>query len=111
MRRSRHRGLYAGSCPGRGSLPRAGARAMPELIRRRCGVDSHPSQNRFGRACIALVMAVPLLLGTVRAEAATLGDYLDAIAALEGHEAAALTLTLGVILFAVATAIALLRTR
>jgi signal transduction histidine kinase len=40
-----------------------------------------------------------------------LANYIDAITALEGHEVAALTLTLGVILFAVATAIALLRTR
>jgi len=38
-------------------------------------------------------------------------DYFDAFAALERHEIAALALTLGVILFAVVTAIALLRTR
>ena len=37
--------------------------------------------------------------------------YLDAFAALDRHEIAALALTLGVILFAVVTAIALLRTR
>ena len=48
-----------------------------------------------------------------RAEASSqpLADYLDAFAALDRHELAALTLTLGVILFAVVTAIVLLRTR
>jgi len=40
-----------------------------------------------------------------------IGDYFDAFAALERHELAALALTLGVILFAVVTAIALVRTR
>ncbi|MEJ0073893.1 MAG: ATP-binding protein [Alphaproteobacteria bacterium] len=40
-----------------------------------------------------------------------ISDYFEAFASLERHEVAALALTLGVILFAVATAIALLRTR
>ena len=38
-------------------------------------------------------------------------DYLDTFASLDRHELAALALTLGVILFGVVTAIALLRTR
>ncbi|HKS64799.1 MAG TPA: ATP-binding protein [Xanthobacteraceae bacterium] len=38
-------------------------------------------------------------------------DYLETVASLDRHELAALTLTLGVILFGVVTAIALLRTR
>jgi signal transduction histidine kinase len=40
-----------------------------------------------------------------------ISDYFEAFTSLERHEVAALALTLGVILFAVATAIALLRTR
>src|SRR6185503_18594711 len=40
-----------------------------------------------------------------------ISDYLDAFGTLERHELAALTLSLGVIVFGVATAIALLRTR
>ena len=47
-----------------------------------------------------------------RAEASLqLADFLETVASLDRHELAALTLTLGVILFGVVTAIALLRTR
>lgn len=60
-------------------------------------------------------MALTLLPEVARAEPhptlRPITDYIDAFTALDRHEVAALTLTLGVILFAVATAIALLRTR
>jgi signal transduction histidine kinase len=86
---------------------------MPDTIRKRCGQESHPWRCRFGQACI--VAALPL---TSKAACAAphptlrpVTDYIDAFTALEGHELAALALTLGVILFAVATAIALVRTR
>jgi signal transduction histidine kinase len=83
---------------------------MPETIRRRCGGKTHPWLGRF-KACAVLATVLP---GAARAEGLALRpitDYLDAFAAFDRHEVAALTLTLGVILFAVATAIALLRTR
>ena len=62
-----------------------------------------------------MITAATLLPQTAAAEArATLHpvtDYLSALVTLERHEIAALALSLGIILFAVATAIALLRTR
>jgi len=85
---------------------------MPDTIRGRCG-HSQPWRWRFGRAgaatgavlspAVAHAQDYPLLH--------PFAEYLDAIAALDRPEIAALALTLGVILFAVATAIALLRTR
>ncbi len=86
---------------------------MPDTIRKRCGLKSHPWRGGFAKACAL----GPLVLLPQAAQAEphpTLHSviaFLDALAALDRHELAALTLTLGVILFAVATAIALLRTR
>jgi signal transduction histidine kinase len=86
---------------------------MPDTIRKRCGLKSHPWRGGFAKACAL----GPLVLLPQAAQAEThptlpsVTAYIDALAALERHEIAALALTLGVILFAVATAIALLRTR
>src|SRR5437764_12396861 len=99
--------LLTGPRPGRGRL-RKGT-GMPGTIRKRCG-KTHPWRGRFAQgAALAMVLPHPAL-----AESRLLhpfSDYFDAFASLERHEFAALTLSLGVILFAVATAIALLRTR
>jgi signal transduction histidine kinase len=86
---------------------------MPDTIRKRCGHTSHPWRGGFATACAPGLLI--LLPQGARAEPhptlPSVTAYLDALAALERHELAALALTLGVILFAVATAIALLRTR
>ncbi len=86
---------------------------MPDTIRGRCGQQTQPWRVGFDEACI--VAAAILLPETASAEPPPalrpVTDYIDAFAALDRHEVAALALTLGVILFAVATAIALLRTR
>ena len=86
---------------------------MPETIRGRCGQRTQPWRGGFDQACI--IAAVTLLPETASAEARPtlrpITDYIDAFVTLERHEIAALALSLGIILFAVATAIALLRTR
>jgi signal transduction histidine kinase len=85
---------------------------MPESIRRRCGFQTHLRHWRF-RAGIAVAAALTPVPALAEEQAAVrpVTDYLDAFVALDRHELAYLTLSLGVILFAVATAIALLRTR
>src|SRR5205085_691345 len=78
--------------------------------RKRCG-KTHPWHGRFAQCCAAFATVIPY---SARAEGPPLRpvtEYINTLGALERHEIAALTLTLGVILFAVATAIALLRTR
>jgi len=83
---------------------------MPDTIRKRCGT-THPWRGRFAQGAAALTILLP---GSAWAQTRLLhpiSDYFDAFASLQRHEIAALTLSLGVILFAVATAIALLRTR
>ena len=85
---------------------------MPDTIRGRC--ESQPWRGRFDTACVAIGMAM-LSPQVAQAQSRSLPhpftDYLDAFATLDHPEIAALALSLGVILFAVATAIALLRTR
>src|SRR6187455_912598 len=87
---------------------------MPDRIRERCGDTTHPWRRRFAKAR-ATIVAVILLPDVARADEIPvlrpIIDYLEAFVALDRHEFAALTLTLGVILFGVVTAIALLRTR
>jgi len=83
---------------------------MPDTIRKRCG-KTHPWRGRFAQGGAALAILLP---DPARAQSRVLhpiSDYFDAFASMEGHEFAALTLSLGVVLFAVATAIALLRNR
>src|SRR3954465_6045755 len=86
---------------------------MPEAIRGRCGQRAQPWRGGFDGACI--IAAATLLPETASAGARPIlrpvTDYIDAFATLERHETAALALSLGIILLAVATAIALLRTR
>jgi signal transduction histidine kinase len=86
---------------------------MPETIRGRSGQQSLPWRGGFDQACI--IAAGTLLPETASAEARPtlrpIADYIDAFVTFERHEIAALALSLGIILFAVATAIALLRTR
>ena len=60
---------------------------------------------------MAALVAVVLAPSAAHADLGLLSEYLEAVSLLERHELAALTLTLGVILFGVVTAIALLRTR
>ena len=88
---------------------------MPDTIRKRCGQKTHPLREGFATTgAIAMLTLLPQVAhaqGEPHPTLPTVAVYLDAITSLEGHEFAALTLTLGVILFAVATAIALLRTR
>ena len=81
---------------------------MPDAIRTRCA-KTHPWRKQFhvaGAVWAAVTVPYP-----ARAEAFRLADYLETFTSLDRHELAALTLTLGVILFGVVTAIALLRTR
>src|SRR4051794_9200638 len=86
---------------------------MPGTIRARRGRQTQPRHGGFDQAC--MIGAATLLPETVMAEARPtlrpVTDYVDAFVTLERHEIAAIALTLGIILFAVATAIALLRTR
>jgi signal transduction histidine kinase len=77
---------------------------MPDTIRGRCG-KTQPSHWRFGTIRVAAAIAV------LSPDVARADSYWDAFAALERHELVALVLSLGVILFGVVTAIALLRTR
>ncbi len=81
---------------------------MPDTIRRRCE-NPHPSRKQF-----EAVLAAPALLpdaAYAQAQSPPVTDYLAAFGALDRHDTAALVLSLGVILFGVVTAIALLRTR
>jgi len=85
---------------------------MPDAIRARGG-QPHPWRKRF-QTMSAAVGAAVLAPHVARADEHALqpfADYLDTFASLDRRELAALTLTLGVILFGVVTAIALLRTR
>src|SRR5437763_250504 len=93
-------------------MPRRGT-SMPDIIRKRCGFQTHPWNGRFHKAG-AVLCAVALMPETARADerpAWPLAGYFDAVAGLDRHEIAVLALSLGVIVFAVTTAIALLRTR
>jgi signal transduction histidine kinase len=83
---------------------------MPDTIRKRCG-KTHPWRGRFARGGAALTILLPSPTWAESRVLHPISDYFEAFTSLERHEVAALALTLGVILFAVATAIALLRTR
>ena len=86
---------------------------MPDTIRGGCGGHAHPRHALCGGALAAaavVLFPVPALAAD-RISFEVIGAYLEALTTLERHEIAALALTLGVILFAVVTAIALVRTR
>jgi signal transduction histidine kinase len=85
---------------------------MPETVRATGGRHSaHPRRSGF----LAAVAAASLAHGTpARADVPGLNQfdvYIDAFAALNRSEVAAMVLTLGVLLFAVVTAVLLVRTR
>src|ERR1043166_1676705 len=101
-------GLFTGLCPGRGSL-RKGT-GMPDTIRKRCG-KTHPWRGRFAQSCAVFATLLPHSAAAESGALNPVADYLDAFVSLERNEFAALTLSLGVIVFGVATAITLLRTR
>src|ERR1051325_9700732 len=101
-------GLFTGPRPGRASL-RKGT-GMPDTIRKRCG-KTHPWRWRFAQSCAAFATLLPNTGSAQSRMLHPISNYFDVFTSLERHEFAALTLSLGVILFAVATAIALLRTR
>jgi signal transduction histidine kinase len=87
---------------------------MPDIIRKRCGFQTHPWYGRFHLGCAILgatALAPGVALAQGRPAILPVTDYLEAFTALNGHEIAVLALSLGVILFAVTTAISLLRTR
>ena len=83
---------------------------MPDTIRKRCG-KTHPWRGRFAQSCAAFATLLPNSAAAESGALHPVSDYLDAFVSLERHEFAALTLSLGVIVFGVATAITLLRTR
>jgi signal transduction histidine kinase len=107
---ARHRRLRPG--PVVAGAAGHGAIGMPETIRGRRG--GHARRRHAGFVS-ALGGAAILFPGTAcaaeRLSSQVIQDYFDAFAALERHEIAALALTLGVIMFAVVTAIALVRAR
>jgi signal transduction histidine kinase len=86
---------------------------MPDTIRaREVGVRARLRGQGVGAAAAAVANgAAPAAALADLSDGAASPTYLDALAALDRYEIAVLTLTLGVILFAVVTAIMLLRTR
>ena len=89
---------------------------MPDRIRiTRERVRARPGRSRCGAATATglAATAAPLLdAAPARAEAAIdLSSYMLALSRLDPHEMAALGLTLGILFFAVVTAIMLVRTR
>src|SRR5258707_453065 len=95
------------------SIPRRGT-SMPGIIRKPCGFPKHPWHGRLrpARAVLgATALAPDVALAQERLVIRPVGDYFAAFTTLDGHEIAVLALSLGVILFAVTTAISLLRTR
>jgi signal transduction histidine kinase len=84
---------------------------MPDRIRaREVGVRERLRSRTVGVAAAA-TGATPTAVRAATPDGTVLPTYLDALAALDRYEVAALALTLGVILFAVVTAIMLVRTR
>ena len=86
---------------------------MPDAFRNTAeSLGAHPPRNGFCAAiCIAGCALLPpewaLAQDHSSAEGPTLDAYLSALFLLDRHEIAALALTLGIIAFAVTTAIAL----
>jgi len=95
------------------ALPAQGQSGMPETVRATDGRhQAHPRRGGFR----FVVAAAASVAGTLpaRADIAVLhrfDPYIDAFNALDRHEFAALVLTLGMVLFAVVSAIMLVRAR
>src|SRR5437588_3662801 len=97
-----------------------GKRGMPDTIRSTVeSSEARPQQKAHSSLCTAHAgwMCIPALLpsgawaGEAPSDPYVLDAYLTALALLDRHEVAALALTLGILCFAVLTAILLLRTR
>ena len=87
---------------------------MPETIRVTSGGLWARPQRRGFRVSLAVLSALGVLAAPARAEVPALYSfdvYVHALSALDRNEITALALTLGVLLFAVTTAIVLVRTR
>ncbi|HWF97287.1 MAG TPA: PAS-domain containing protein [Xanthobacteraceae bacterium] len=88
---------------------------MPDTIRITGG--SIWNRRRRSRYCAAIATGLYCITTSVPARAAepvdgaTIGAYVAAVSRLDSHEIAALALTLGILCFAVVTAIMLVRTR
>jgi len=84
---------------------------MPDAIRKGCGHSTHPRRTLLALAHAAAAAA--LLPQSAHADEALrpVAEVIEAVASLDRYDLAALTLMLGVILFGVVSAIALLRTR
>jgi signal transduction histidine kinase len=90
---------------------------MPDTIRTTVeSLGAHPQRSGF-RAAAAVILTALLSLESASAQAApafegrTVDAYISALLLLDRHEVAALALTLGILCFAVVTAILLVRTR
>ena len=103
---------------GFGARPQQEARSHASIVRK--GDPETPLRTRYGGIRAALAVAAPSLFfpdfaraaeATGRSEPSTFEAYVAALLSLDRHEIAALTLTLGVLCFAVVTAILLVRTR
>ena len=104
---------------GFGARPQHEARSHASIVRK--GGRETPLRTRYGGIRAALAVAAPSAIlpvhlaraaeATGRSEPSTFEAYVAALLSLDRHEIAALTLTLGVLCFAVVTAILLVRTR
>jgi signal transduction histidine kinase len=85
---------------------------MPDTIRITSGsVWVHPERSGYFTAIAIGVCCMMTPLQARAADAATVGTYVSLVSQLGRHEMAALALTLGILCFAVVTAIMLVRTR
>src|SRR5215510_12640658 len=92
-----------------------GQTGMPDAIRTTVESFAHPQRGGF---CAAAAVALGVVLASDSSHAAegsgrvaTFDAYMSALRSLEPHQIAALALILGVLCFAVVTAVLLLRTR
>src|SRR5262245_64087974 len=92
-----------------------GQTGMPDAIRTTVESFAHPQQGGF---CAAAAVALGVVLASDSCHAAegsgriaTFDAYISALRSLEPHQIAALALILGVLCFAVVTAVLLLRSR
>ncbi len=85
---------------------------MPDMIRATSGsLHAHPRRGGFLVAVATTLLCVTPARADGFALPSLLDPYIAALASLDRHEIAALTLTLGILFFAVVTAILLVRTR
>src|SRR6266849_4041120 len=94
-----------------------GQAGMPDTIRITVeSLGAHPQRGGFRAVTVILAALLPLEAtsaqeGGAAFEGSTLDAYVSALLLLDRHEIAALALTLGILCFAVVTAILLVRTR